>query len=70
MTEKPQKTIQVLSKPATYITIDADVDETEAKRKWLKKYFDRKSAFLSDEQKRREFQTIRQGKTMQRTRYR
>jgi hypothetical protein len=66
MEQKPQKRVQVL--PNTWILIDADRDEQEAKSNWLKKHI-ALNKDLDEQQKRREMMTIREGKVMQRTRY-
>jgi len=63
-----KKTIKVLDRPATYILIDIDADEAEAKANWLRK---RQSSdrTLSDEQQRREREMIRGGRVIQRKSY-
>jgi hypothetical protein len=63
-----KKTIKVLDRPPTYILIDADVDEAEARANWLKK---RQSVnrTISDEQQRREREMIRGGRVIQRKSY-
>lgn len=62
--EKMKKQIKVLDHPLTFILIDADKDEVEAKLNWLKKH--QKSVIsLSDEQKRRESISIREGRLEQ-----
>lgn len=62
------KTIKVLDRPPTYIVIDSNADEAEAKANWLRK---RQSVnrTLSDEQKRREREMIRGGRVLQRKSY-
>ena len=63
-----KKVIKVLERPATYIIVDADVDENEARANWLKK---RQSVnrTISDEQQRREREMIRGGRVIQRKSY-
>jgi hypothetical protein len=63
---KPQKRIQVY--PNTWILIDADRNEQEAKYLWLRKHA-LQNHNVDEQQKRRELMTIRSGKVMQRTRY-
>jgi hypothetical protein len=63
---KPQKRILVY--PNTWILIDADRNEKEAKYLWLKKHY-LASRDVDEQQKRREQITIRSNKVMQRTRY-
>jgi hypothetical protein len=67
MESKPQKRVQVL--PNTWILIDEDRDEREAKANWIRKHV-ALNKDLNEEQKRRELMTIRSGKVMQRTKYR
>lgn len=62
-----QKQIKVLDHPPTYILVDADADEQEARKAWAKKHAIKKA--LSDEQVRREKYTVRLGKVSQRTRF-
>ena len=65
---KKQKSVQVLQK--TFILIDEDKDPEEAKQKWLDKLNKRKGyKHLDRQQQRREAETIRSGKVMQRTKY-
>jgi hypothetical protein len=59
---KPQKRILVY--PNTWILIDADRDENEAKAKWLAK-FNKGNKPLDEHQKRRELNSIREGKVIQ-----
>ena len=61
MEKKQQKEVRVL--PNTVILVDIDEDEEEVKAKWLQKYH---RAVLSDEQQRRERESIRAGKVSQR----
>ena len=63
-----KKVIKVLERPATYIIVDADMDENEARANWLRK---RQSLnrTISDEQQRRERETIRGGRVIQRKSY-
>ena len=63
-----KKVIKVIERPATYIIVDADVDENEARANWLKK---RQSVnrTISDEQQRREREMIRGGRVIQRKSY-
>lgn len=63
-----QKSVQVL--PNTFILIDSDKDPEEAKTKWLAKFNKRRDYKpLDKQQQRRERETIRSGKTLQRTKY-
>ena len=55
---------QIKVKPGTWIVIDSDWDETEAKQDWLKKHKFKKS--IPDFQKKRESISVREGKTFQR----
>lgn len=67
-TNMNQKSVQVM--PKTFILIDSDQDPEEAKRKWLEKFNKRKGYKpLDKNQVRRERETIRSGKVMQRTKY-
>lgn len=63
-----KKVIKVLERPATYIIVDADLDENEARANWLRK---RQSVHrtISDEQQRREREMIRGGRVIQRKSY-
>lgn len=65
---KRQKTIKVLDHPPTYILIDIDEDEKEARANWLRKH-QSVNKTLSDEQLRREYEAIRGGKVIQRKSY-
>jgi hypothetical protein len=65
---KRQKTIKVLDRPPTFILIDIDANEAEAKANWLKKYLS-VNRTLSEEQQRREREMIRGGRVIQRKSY-
>ena len=65
---KNQKSVKVLDRPPTYILVDEDRNEAEVIAKWRRKYAIGKTE-LSEEQKRREFEMIRGGKVMQRSKY-
>lgn len=62
------KSVKVLDRPLTFILVDEDRDEAEVKANWLQKR-DKADKSLSDEQKRREFETVRGGKVLQRSKY-
>ena len=65
---KNQKSVKVLDRPPTYILVDEDRNEAEVIAKWRRKYAIGKTE-LSEEQKRREFETVRGGKVLQRSKY-
>jgi hypothetical protein len=60
------KQIKVLNQPATWVEVPDDADEEQARVEWEKKYH---KQTLSDEQKRREAISVRQGKVEQRKYY-
>lgn len=60
------KQVKVLNHPETFILVDDNKDEEQAKVEWQKRY-NRQN--LSNEQKRREHEIVRGGKVMQRIRY-
>ncbi len=62
------KQIQVLKFPPTFIIVADDVDEEQAKYNWIKKY-NRAALNLSEEQQRRERQSIRQARIEQRKKF-
>lgn len=62
-----QKRIKVLDRPETWIFIDADRDEEEARSTWLMRW--EKGFRPSEEQIRREREMVRGGKVLQRRNY-
>jgi hypothetical protein len=68
MKAKEQKRVKVSEMPATWIMVDADLDEAEVKAGWLRKH-NRVSKPLSQFQIDRERATIREAKLYQRRHY-
>ena len=63
-----KKSVKVLDRPLTFILVDENVDEKEAKAKWLKKR-DMADKSISEEQVRRETLTVRGGKVLYRSKF-
>jgi hypothetical protein len=63
-----KKQIRVMASPLTFIMVDLDVDEEQAKKDFLEKYNNLRKP-LNEEQKRRERTNIRGGRTLQRRKY-
>lgn len=62
------KTIKVCDTPPTWIVIDAQGDEAKARAHWQQRHRS-VNGTLTDEQRRREFENVRKGRTEQRRHY-